>query len=433
MNAVTSSIGEEPVAERDSEIAGRRLLILGGGLWQRDYVRRARALGLETWVTDWHADAVARDDADHFFPIDLKDAAATLELARSARVDGVMTPADIGVTTVAYVASALGLPGPTPELARRSTNKLDMRRRAADVGLAVPWFEPVRSVEAAFEMMTRHPGPITAPVIVKPVDNCSSRGVCVVHDRAALESAVDAALTSSGEGTALVEQFLQGVEGSLEAFVQAGEITILGVCDKTKSPLPDRYDLELRYPGAYSPAASRNLAAFIEHVVRGFEIADALLHVEFLIPYGTDEVFLTEFALRGCGSKVITHLLPQLTGIDVVRATIRQALGLKTPLTATRQRHGALHFLMFPSGRVAAVHGLEQARAVPGVIDVCVERVPGERIDPVHDGRSRPGHLLVHGRSRSDVQATIAAVRSAVRVEYDDHREAVPAILPAAI
>jgi biotin carboxylase len=428
MNAVMPPAGEQPVVGSDSEVAGKRLLILGGGLWQRDYVRRARALGLETWVTDWRADAVAREDADHFFPIDLKNAAATLELARDARVDGVMTPADIGVTTAAHVAAALGLPGPTPALAKQSTNKLDMRRRAADVALPVPWFEPVRSVGTAVEMMTAR----TWPVIVKPVDNCSSRGVRVVHDRAALETAVDAALAASLEREAIVEQFLQGVEGSLEAFVQAGEVTVLGVCDKTKSPLPDRYDLELRYPGAYSAAVSRNLADFIERLVRGFEITDALLHVEFLIPHGTDEVFLTEFALRGCGSKVVTHLLPQLTGVDVVGAAIRQALGLKTALTPTGTLHGALHFLMFPPGRVARVHGLDEARSVPGVIDVCVERLPGEQIEPVHDGRSRPGHLLVHGPSRSAVQATIAAVRSAVRVEFDDHQQVAPACLPAA-
>src|SRR5262245_63196947 len=85
----------------DPELAGKRLLILGGGLWQLEYVRRARQLGLETWVTDWSPAAVARNDADHFDPIDLKDHDATLALAERARIDAVLTAADIGVPTAA--------------------------------------------------------------------------------------------------------------------------------------------------------------------------------------------------------------------------------------------------------------------------------------------------------------------------------------------
>ena len=89
----------------DSEIAVKRLLILGGGLWQLEYVRRARQLGVETWVTDWAPDALARTEADHFEPIDLRDREATLRLAKAVRIDGVLTAADIGVPTAAFVAA----------------------------------------------------------------------------------------------------------------------------------------------------------------------------------------------------------------------------------------------------------------------------------------------------------------------------------------
>ena len=41
-----------------------------------------------------------------------------------------------------------------------------------------------------------------------------------------------------------------------------------------------------------------------------------------------ERCYLIEFAIRGCGSKVATHLMPALTGVDVVRIVIRQALGL---------------------------------------------------------------------------------------------------------
>src|SRR5262249_30178351 len=140
---------------------------------------------------------------------------------------------------------------------------------------------------------------------------------------------------------------------------------------------------------------------------------------EFLVPSDGGPVHLIEFALRGCGSKVVTHLLPAMTGVDVVEAVIRQALGADVRVEPPRGRHGALHFLMFPRGRVVAVRGVDEARRLPGVVDACVERTAGDDIGEVHDGRSRPGHVLAWGETREAVQRTLAGARSLIRLDYD--------------
>jgi len=406
----------------DHEIAGRRLLILGGGLWQLPYVERARELGVETWVTDWSADAPARDRADHFVPIDLKDRATTLALASEARIDAVLTAADVGVPTAAYVADALGLPGHTPAIAEYATNKFKMRERARALGIPCPWYRRVRSPREATAAAAGH----DFPVIVKPVDNCSSRGVQWVAHPADLESAAAAALAASPLGEALVEQFLVGTEGSIEALVQDGRVVVLGFCDKTKSPLPDRFDLELRYPGAFPANAAAAIRRLADQIAAGFEVVNGILHIEFLAAGAGDAIYLIEFAIRGCGSKVATDLMPALTGVDVVRVLVRQAFGLRTPIAPAASLHGALQFLMFPRGRVAAVHGVEAARSLPSVVDVRVERSPGEWIGEVHDGRSRPGYVLAAGRDRDDVQRTLRQVRGLVRLDYEDARGVAP-------
>lgn len=408
----------------DPELAGKRLLILGGGLWQLEYVRRARQLGLETWVTDWSPAAVARNDADHFDPIDLKDHDATLALAERARIDAVLTAADIGVPTAAYVAERLGLPGHSTAQADYATNKFRMRQRSRELGIPCPAYRLVRSMGDAAAAIAGQP----LPVIVKPIDNCSSRAVRWIGRASELEPAVAAALAASRGGEALVEEFLVGDEGSIEALVQDRRVTILGICDKTKSPLPDRFDLGLRYPGAYDAGVQREIESLATRIAAGFGIANGILHIEFLVARDTPTVYLIEFAIRGCGSKVATHLMPALTGIDVVRVVIRQAFGLNTPIRPTRARHGALHFLMFPRGRIMAIRGVEAAKRLPGVIDVCVERSPGDVIDEVHDGRSRPGHVLISGSDRAAVQRTFEQVGALVRIDYQDARDVAPVL-----
>ena len=409
------STGAPAPVEIDREIAGKRLLILGAGLWQADYIRHARRLGAETWATDWSDDAVGKRDADHFAPIDVTHAEETLAFARQARIDGVLTAADVAVPTAAFIAAELGLPGYSPAVAAQATNKLSMRRRSEAVGINCPRFTPVRSVADASLLATS----LSFPAIVKPVDNCSSRGVRFVPAPEELSAAVAEALAASRAGEALVEQFLVGTEGSVEALIQNGRVIILGACDKTKSALPYRYDLELRYPGAYDAETRREIDALPARIAEGFGIADGILHIEFLVTADSRHVYLIEFAVRGCGSKVCTHLMPRLTGIDVVRVLIRQAFGLPTAaLDPACHLHGALHFLMFPPGRVTAVRGVDEAGSLPGVIDACVEPVPGDTIEEVRDGRSRPGHVLVSGATPADVQRTIARARDLIEIDY---------------
>ncbi len=179
----------------DPEIAGKRLLILGAGLWQVEYIRRARQLGVDTWVTDWSPTAAGRLEADHFEPIDITHAAETLDFARRARIDGVLTAADVGVPTAAHVAVALSLPGYSEALALDATNKLRMRRRSEALGIPCPAYRVVASVAEAQSLTS-----ITGPVIVKPVDGWSSRGVRFVEDPAALGPAVVNALQASRAG-----------------------------------------------------------------------------------------------------------------------------------------------------------------------------------------------------------------------------------------
>jgi biotin carboxylase len=415
------------VTDTVDNLAGRRLLILGGGLWQLEYVRQAGRMGIETWVTDWSPHAPARSAASHFEAIDLKDRASTLALAQDAHIEAVMTAADVGVPTAAFVAEQLGLPGHALTLAERATNKFEMRRHAELTGIPCPEYRLVRSSDEALAAALE----LGTPVIVKPVDNCSSRGVRWVDSVENVRGAADAALRASISGEALVEEFLTGVEGSIEALVVDGRAIVLGICDKTKSALPDRFDLELRYPGSFDPDLQSVLDRFAQDVTDAFSVVNGILHIEFLVASRTRTVHLIEFALRGCGSKVATHLMPALTGVDVVATVIRQAFGLRSAVKPLLARHGALHFLMFPPGTVAAVRGVEEARALPGVVDACVERQPGEPIGEVHDGRSRPGYVLVQGNTALDVQRTLAEVRRLVRIDFEGATDVAPLELTA--
>src|SRR5262249_33651595 len=146
------------------------------------------------------------------------------------------------------------------------------------------------------------------PAIIKPTDNCSSRGVYVVFDKTELASLFENSIEHSFEQRVLVEQLLTGKEGSAEAIVSAKKVYILGICSKKKSELHLRFDLQLNYPGDYTDQQFKKIRELLDQIVSAYKIEEGIIHVEFVVE--RENVSLIEFALRGCGSNVITHLIP---------------------------------------------------------------------------------------------------------------------------
>jgi biotin carboxylase len=388
--------------------APRQLLVLTAGSYQIPVLQRARALGLRVVATDRDANAPGLALADVAEQVDVTDRDAVLALAQRHRVDGVIAEqSDVAVRTAAFVAQGLGLPGIGVETARRATDKHAMRDacRAADVPM--PAYRAVGSPEVAFAAARE----IGFPVVVKPVDSQASRGVTKVTGAEQLAAAFARAVAASSSGGVLVEELLVGTEGSVESFVAAGAVTMLGFCDKVKCPPPFSYDLRLVYPGDYPPAVVRQIVELNERVVRAVGITMGLVHVEFIVTARGAQ--LIEVAARGCGARVATDLLPALTGVDVIGLRLRQALGEDVAAPQPRtDRAGVLQFLALAPGRIDRIADARVAGALDDVLLVHLLRGRGDVIETVESGDGRPGFVMTTGDSRA---AAIAAAERAIR------------------
>lgn len=90
----------------------RTALILGGGVWQLDLIRRVKELGYQTVVADISPDAPGSRLADVFVAIDTDDRQQLLDLARTHKVAVVLSDqSDRVVPMVGYLNGTLGLHG----------------------------------------------------------------------------------------------------------------------------------------------------------------------------------------------------------------------------------------------------------------------------------------------------------------------------------
>jgi biotin carboxylase len=393
----------------------KTLHVLGGGQWQLPTIARAKAAGYRVLVTDMYRQRPAYALADAHAVVDITDLQATLAIAREHRIDGILCDTtDVGVPTAAYVAEQLGLPGIGYEVACNFTNKFRMRSLTAAAGLSDVRFRLVTS-GAELEAAADEYG---FPLVVKPVDNQSSRGVHRIDRREQCAAFFEDAKRCSRSGDVLAEEFLPGIESTVEAVCVDGECTTLGISDKLHFAHRPEVAKRLTFPADFAPATLAEIARLNTAIVRCLGLRTGVTHAEYMVDGA--RVRLVEIAARGGGSRLYSDIAPHLSGVDAPGVNIEFAMGGRPRVQPTAIRRAAnLQFFEFAPGKVRAIHGLEAARQLPGVHEILLEFGIGDVLARPDDDRSRSGLMIVFGEEREAVLQTSRLVEQTVRVELE--------------
>ncbi len=401
------------------------LHVIGAGPWQVPTIRRAQAMGCRVLVSDGFAERPGYAVADLHERVDIVDAEATLALARRHGVDGVLCDTtDHGVFSAAWAAQALSLPGPGLHAARCCTDKAQLAQALQAAGLAVPRGAAVATGD--LPAAQRLAAELGCPLVVKPVDNQSGRGVSVVHAVSALPEALAAAAAFSRSGQALLQQQVQGVEVIVDALVVQGQAYVLGIAPKT--PYADNPTVSSRICYGQEPPLPR--AAFEQAqqaVVDALGLQQGLMHAEYMVSDG--QAVVLDVAARGGGVGIYQTVLPHVSGVDVMAAAIGLALGRPPSWPAALlHRAACIEFLRAPAGRLRALEGLAQALAVPGVAHIHLNWQVGDWLPALQHKDHRLGHVIALADTAHDALHAAQMALGRLHIEVD---EQAPPVAPA--
>lgn len=371
----------------------KKLAIIGASYLQQPLVEKAREMGLYTICFAWEDGAVCKDLCDMFYPISIVDKEAILKVCREEGIDAVTTIAsDVAVLTVNYVAEQMGLIGNPDKYSQTATNKYLMRQCFMEKGVPSPRF-CLTDGEVPMALSS-----FRFPVIVKPTDRSGSRGVEKVEKQEDLQEAITRACGESFQKKAVIEEFVEGREISVESISFDGKHYVLQITDKVTTEAPFFVELEHHQPSLLPEEIKKRVKEIVLNALTALHIRYGASHAELKITKDGD-IRVIEIGARMGGDFIGSDLVKLSTGYDFLEGVINVAFGYFDEPRITECHYSGVYFLCKETEWLLPI--IENANEYP-------EIVRAEVTDPVlrniEQSADRSGYLIYQGDERFRLQ-----------------------------
>ena len=328
----------------------KKIAVIGASYLQVPIYLKAVELGIETIGFAWEEGAVAKEHCTKFFPISIIEKEEILTVCKQEKIDGILTIAsDVAVTTVNYVASKMNLTGNSIASSAWCTNKFLMRQKLHDAQINSPWFTSIKAIAD----IDKNNEKISYPCIVKPTDRSGSKGVKKIVCPDELKNAVEQAIQASFSKQAILEEFIEGKEVSVEIISFEGKHYPLSITDKVTSGAPHFVELAHHQPSQLSTSIQNEIYTMAKKALNALDVKNGASHSEFII--NNKGIYVTEIGARMGGDFIGSDLVYLSTGYDFLKGVIDVALGKFEEPTKMFQKYAGVYFYSIHSKNVKKI------------------------------------------------------------------------------
>lgn len=368
----------------------KKIAIIGASYLQKPLVEKAKEMGVETICFAWAEGAVCRDVCDKFYPISIVEKEQILDICKKEQIDGICTIAsDTAAPTVAYVAEQMGLEGNSYECALKANNKFLMRDAFRNAGIPSPGYVCISDAENSEELREKSEEirELGFPLIVKPSDRSGSLGVIKVEREDCLFSAIEQAIHYSFKHEAIVEQYVEGREISVEFISYQGKHYPLQITDKVTTEAPHFVELEHHQPANLSAALYAEIYGLTTRAIDALGVTNGASHSEYRITKD-GEIYVMEIGARMGGDFIGSDLVQLSTGYDFLKGVIDVALGKFQEPVLSQKMHSGVYFLC---QETAYLKPIIAQHALPQIVKA---EITDEALRPVTCSADRSGYLI---------------------------------------
>ncbi len=304
-----------------------KAMVIAGGVPQMELLRQLKERKIETVLLDGNENCLARAIPDKFYKVNIFNIEDVKKIAVDEKVDFIITVcADQVLLVVAEVSEMLGLPCYIGyKQAQDVSDKIRMKKIFKENKIPTTKYLELKSLDM------NEIAKLNYPLVVKPVDAYSSKGVRKAETEKELIAYYNEAKKISRSGGVIVEEFFEGEEISVDVFVLNGKAHILSITNSEKVKDKDRFVIfRGRYPAAIPDTIRNQIEDVAQKIADSFGLVNSPLLVQLL--HNNENISVLEFCAR-TGGNMKWLLIKNSCGVDVITATIDITLGLVPDIT----------------------------------------------------------------------------------------------------
>ncbi|KYK26434.1 hypothetical protein AYK26_07510 [Euryarchaeota archaeon SM23-78] len=392
----------------------KALLIVGGGILQYPTLTEAHKLGLKSIIIDEHLNCYCSKskffDKKYFIcgykkdPEGIADRVKKfLRKNKEIKIAGVYTQGTDVEFTVAYLAEALRLPGIKTQSAFACNNKIRMHQLFEKANIPTAKYRIVNIYSELVDKAQQ----LGFPCVVKPSNNCASRGVSIVRDERETELAFpQAQWYGFPDKRILLEEFLEGDEYSIDTIIYNGKLYPCGISDR-QFLKKDNYAIQCSSitPSLLPAETQSEMYQLMEKAAKVLGVDRGAFKGDLIIHKGKPKIL--EVTARLSGGFDSQYRKPYSFGVNLIKATIDIAVG--NPLDFTdiipKWVKYSSTFTIFPKpGIVKEIKGLKELRKMEGIKQVFMMVRKGSRIEDYKHCANRVVHIIAVGDTYTELR-----------------------------
>lgn len=388
------------------------ILILGAGLMQKPAILSAKNLGLKVYVVDANPSAVSVPLADVFSPIDLKDKEAIAEYAKTIpELKGIFTAGTDFSASVSYAAEKCGLPAHSYEASLNASVKSRMRECFRKNMVPSPAFTVISRNEITDVLTPEYVSKLNFPCVVKPVDNMGARGCRMIRSKEELIYSVTEAIKNSRTDTAILEEYMEGPEFSIDAVLYNGTFTVTGFADRHIYYPPYFIEMGHTMPTNIAVDQYKLLVKAFACGAKALGLTTGVAKAD--IKWTSKGPMIGEIAARLSGGYMSGWTFPYSSDLNLTEQAILVSMG-KAPLALEKCRmkiemNGQLPYELYGTlcdktsaerawlsipGRVKKIYGMDEAFKLSEICDVLPRVQEGDAVSFPRNNVEKCGNVI---------------------------------------
>ncbi len=335
-------------------------------------------MGVYVIVADMSDKGVGYQMADEGVLVSTIDFDGLEKVVREKRIDGVFCgPSEFNLFNTMKLCERVGLPFYGNEkLWNQCADKNLFRDFCARNGVDIPAEYHIDDTTDFDELEG-----IEYPVIIKPVDGCSSKGISVCKNNLELKIAYAKAKEASASGKVVVEQYIDSNGRGFACYycVDEGKSVPYLLYDRFTADPVRRKCLVSSFvyaPSELSDAFMKNTDRHVRNMIADMGIVNGMVFIQACVYKGKFYFHDMGYRLSGAMTYKITE---PLSGLNDMKMMIRYALGGRICEAEDMEKLSSFHnnravavqiMLPLDVGTIQRIDGWDEICAMPEVVDI---------------------------------------------------------------